>query len=72
MAGMNLLIIATIGSLFSDTYNFSRGAVGLAFLAPGIGGLLAALFGGKISSKIYSTVSVLVQGIFSCTLTPHK
>jgi hypothetical protein len=55
--GMNFLMIATFPGLFSEVYHFSSGIGGLAYIGPGIGYLLAALFGAQISSKIYSAVS---------------
>jgi hypothetical protein len=54
-------MFATFSSLFSEIYHFSPGADGLVFIGPGVGYLLATLFGAKVSNKIYSKVSI---GIF--------
>jgi len=55
--GINTLMFATFPSLFSDVYRFSKGLDGLVFIAPGIGYLLAVVFGAHISGKIYSTLA---------------
>jgi hypothetical protein len=55
--GINLLMFATFPSLFTDVYHFSSGVDGLAYIGPGVGYVMAALFGAQISTKIYSTVS---------------
>lgn len=54
---MNFLMIATFSSIFSEVYHWKSSTVGLAYIGPGIGYLLAALSGAQISSKIYSMVS---------------
>lgn len=59
--GINLLMFATFPSLFSEAYRFSSGVDGLVYIGPGIGYVMAAIFGGQISTKIYSTVSVTVS-----------
>jgi hypothetical protein len=56
--GINSLVSATFSNLFSEVYHFTPGAVGLAYVGPGIGDLMAALFGWLIFSRIYSMVSV--------------
>lgn len=58
--GINLLMFATFPSLFSDVYHFSSGIDGLVYIGPGVGYVMAAVFGAQISTKIYSTVSVTV------------
>jgi len=55
--GINLLMFATFPSLFSEVYHFSSGVDGLAYIGPGVGYVMAALFGAQISTKIYSTLA---------------
>ncbi|KIM71778.1 hypothetical protein PILCRDRAFT_16737 [Piloderma croceum F 1598] len=55
--GINLLMFATFSSLFTDIYKFSQSSDGLVFIGPGVGYLVAAVFGGQISSRIYSTLA---------------
>src|SRR5258705_10894603 len=54
--GINLLMFMTFSSLFTDVYNFLQSNDGLAFIEPGVRYLVAALFGGQISSRIYSII----------------
>jgi MFS family permease len=55
--GINILMFATFPSLFSEVYHFSSGIDGLAFIGPGVGYMMATVFGGQISTKIYSTLA---------------
>ncbi|KIO12834.1 hypothetical protein M404DRAFT_12954 [Pisolithus tinctorius Marx 270] len=48
------LMFATFPNLFSEVYHWSVGIGGLAYVGLGIGFLLSALLGAKISDKLYS------------------
>jgi hypothetical protein len=51
-------MFTTFPTLFSDTYHFSTGAGGLAYIGLGVGFLSATIFGGKFSNGIYVKVRV--------------
>lgn len=51
--GIYYLMFATFPDLFLKVYHFSIGTGGLTYLGTGVGFLLAALFGAKVSDKIY-------------------
>ena len=57
---INILVLTTFAALFSDVYHFSRGNVGLAYIGPGVGYVIAAIVGAQMSNKIYSTVSTAI------------
>lgn len=59
MYGIYYLMFATFAELFSSVYHFSIGVGGLAYIALGVGFVMASLFGAKISDKIYNRVSLL-------------
>lgn len=52
--GIYYLMFSTFPDLFSKVYHFSIGAGGLTYLGTGVGFLLAALFGARVSNKIYT------------------
>ncbi|KAG1770017.1 major facilitator superfamily domain-containing protein [Suillus occidentalis] len=52
--GIYYLMFATFPDLFLKVYHFSIGTGGLTYLGTGVGFLLAALFGAKVSNKIYT------------------
>jgi len=57
MYGIYYLMFATFPSLFSDTYHFSTGTGGLAYIGLGFGFLSAAWFGAKISNQMYARLA---------------
>lgn len=52
--GIYYLMFATFPDLFLKVYHFSIGTGGLTYLGTGVGFLLAALFGARVSNKIYT------------------
>ena len=46
-------------ALFSETYGFKPGTIGLTYVGVGVGFLLASLFGAKTADQIYKHVSLV-------------
>jgi hypothetical protein len=55
---MNFLMFATFSGLFTSVYHFQPSLVGLAFIGPAVGYVVAAIFGAWISNKMYLAVCV--------------
>jgi multidrug resistance protein len=51
--GIYYLMFSTFAELFSTTYGFKPGTVGLTYVGVGVGFLLASLFGAKTADQIY-------------------
>jgi hypothetical protein len=60
MYGVYYLMFTTFPGLFSNIYHFTVGTGGLAYLGLGAGFVSAALFGARISSKIYTEVGTVI------------
>jgi len=56
--GIYTLMFSTFSNLFFGVYHFSHGATGLVFLGPGLGSLAGIIFSGRISNRIYTSVSI--------------
>ncbi|KAG1860060.1 multidrug resistance protein 4 [Suillus subluteus] len=61
--GIYYLMFATFPTLFSEVYHFSIGIGGLAYIGLGVGFISAAIFGAKLSNKIYSHLSAKNGGV---------
>lgn len=61
--GIYYLMFATFPSLFSEVYHFSVGVGGLAYIGLGVGFIFAAIFGAKMSNKIYLHLAAKNGGI---------
>ncbi|KAG2074476.1 multidrug resistance protein 4 [Suillus decipiens] len=53
MYGIYYLMFTTFPDLFSEIYHFSTGIVGLTYIGFGVGFISSAIFGAKLSNKIY-------------------
>ncbi|KAG2367001.1 multidrug resistance protein 4 [Suillus spraguei] len=51
--GIYYLMFTTFPDLFSEVYHFNVGIVGLTYIGFGVGFISAAIFGTKLSNKIY-------------------
>jgi multidrug resistance protein len=61
--GVYYLMFATFASFFSETYGFSPGIGGLAYLGLGIGFFLATIFGAKFADGVYKTLAAKNGGV---------
>ncbi|KIJ20545.1 the Drug:H+ antiporter-1 family [Paxillus involutus ATCC 200175] len=52
--GIYYLMFATFPNLFTDVYHFNTGVGGLTYTGLGLGFISAAVFGARISDKIYN------------------
>ncbi|KZP03814.1 MFS general substrate transporter [Athelia psychrophila] len=57
MYGIYYLLFATFPDLFAETYHFSEGIGGLAYIGLGVGFITATLFGAKVANTIYTTLA---------------
>ncbi|TDL29703.1 multidrug resistance protein 4 [Rickenella mellea] len=55
--GYYYLMFATFPTLFQDTYKFSTGIAGLAYLGPGVGCILSTFYNSLIAEKIYNKLA---------------
>lgn len=63
MYGIYYLMFATFPNLFSEVYHWSVGIGGLAYIGLGIGFILSAIMGAKVSDKLYSRLVAKNDGI---------
>ncbi|KAG2336185.1 multidrug resistance protein 4 [Suillus weaverae] len=61
--GIYYLMFATFPSLFSEVYHFSIGIGGLTYIGLGVGFISAAIFGAKLSNKIYLHLAAKNGGV---------
>ncbi|KAG2361263.1 multidrug resistance protein 4 [Suillus spraguei] len=61
--GVYYLMFTTFPDLFSEVYHFSIGIGGLAYIGLGVGFMSAAVFGAKLSNKIYLHLAAKNGGI---------
>ncbi|KAG2076656.1 multidrug resistance protein 4 [Suillus decipiens] len=61
--GIYYLMFTTFPDLFSEVYHFNVGMVGLTYIGFGVGFISAAIFGTKLSNKIYLHLVVKNGGI---------
>lgn len=63
MYGIYYLMFATFPNLFSEVYHWSVGIGGLAYIGLGLGFMLSAILGAKISDKLYSRLVAKNDGM---------
>ncbi|THH12222.1 hypothetical protein EW145_g147 [Phellinidium pouzarii] len=63
MYGYYYLMFATFPTLYEDTYGFSTGIAGLAYLGPGIGFCLSTIYGSVVADGIYRRLSAKNGGV---------
>lgn len=61
--GIYYLMFSTFPTLFSDVYHFNIGIGGLAYIGLGVGFISAAIFGAKLSDKMYTHLAAKNGGI---------
>ncbi|KAG1817711.1 multidrug resistance protein 4 [Suillus subaureus] len=61
--GIYYLMFATFPTLFSEVYHFDIGIGGLAYIGLGVGFISAAIFGAKLSNKIYLHLAAKNGGV---------
>jgi multidrug resistance protein len=61
--GIYYLMFATFPILFSEVYHFNIGIGGLTYIGLGVGFILAAIFGAKLSNKIYLHLAAKNGGV---------
>ncbi|KAL5519934.1 hypothetical protein ACEPAG_1594 [Sanghuangporus baumii] len=61
--GYYYLMNSTFPDLFPETYGFSTGLAGLAYLGPGVGFCLSAVYGAYIGDGIYQKLTARNDGV---------
>ncbi|KAI5119904.1 hypothetical protein M0805_003708 [Coniferiporia weirii] len=61
--GYYYLMFATFPTLYEETYGFSTGIAGLAYLGPGIGFCFSTLYGSIVADGIYRRLSAKNGGV---------
>lgn len=54
---LTIFTVSQFPDLFTNTYHFSEGVGGLAYLGLGVGFFSASVFGAKAANKIYTTLA---------------
>lgn len=63
MYGYYYLMFATFPTLFKETYGFSTGISGLAYLGPGIGFVFSTLYGAYVGDGLYKRLCARNGGV---------